>query len=407
MKKHNLRNTLLLFAGIGLGTSVLPGCSENKRTVESESATTQTTQSNETNMNIQKQSFGQTQEGNQVELYTLKNQKGMQVQITNYGAIVTSILTPDRTGNMGDVVLGFNSLSGYTSDTYLKSGPYFGAIVGRYGNRIAKGKFTLDGQQYTLATNNGPNHLHGGIKGFDKVVWQAEEVAGQQALKLTYVSKDGEEGYPGNLTTTVTYTLTDDSQLRIDYEATTDKATPINLTNHSYFNLAAGQAEDALKHILMLNADRYTVVNATLIPTGELRLVKGTVMDFTTPTAIGARIKQVEGGGYDHNYVLKEANGSMKLAATVYEPTSGRFMEVLTTEPGIQFYSGNFLDGSLTGKGNTTYKKHYGFCLETQHFPDSPNQPKFPSTILKPGDTYRTSTAYKFSVKDPEEKPAP
>jgi aldose 1-epimerase len=405
MKNRNVRNTLLLFAGLGLGASALPGCSESNR--KAESTTTETTQTNDTtSMTIQKQSFGQTKEGTEVQLYTLKNQAGMQVQITNYGAIVTSILTPDKTGKVGDVVLGFDSVGGYTSDAYLKSGPYFGAIVGRFGNRIAKGKFTIDGQQYTLATNNGANHLHGGIKGFDKVVWQAEEVPGQNALKLTYLSKDGEEGYPGNLTTTVTYTLTDDNELRIDYEATTDKATPVNLTNHSYFNLGAGQAEDALQHILMINADRYTVVDATLIPTGELRPVKGTVMDFTIPTAIGARIKEVE-GGYDHNYVLKDADGTMKLAASVYEPTSGRFMEVHTTEPGIQFYSGNFLDGSLTGKGNTTYKKHYGFCLETQHFPDAPNQPKFPSTILKPGDTYRTSTAYKFSVKEQEERPAP
>jgi len=395
MKKRNVRNTFLLLAGLGLGTSVLPGCSENKRTAEN----TETTETNQSNMNIQKQSFGQTSEGTEVQLYTLKNQAGMQVQITDYGATVTSIITPDKNGKAGDVVLGFDSVSSYTSDAFTKSNPYFGAIVGRYGNRIAKGKFTLDGKEYTLATNNGPNHLHGGKKGFDRVVWQAEEVPGQQALKLTYVSKDGEEGYPGTLTSTVTYTLTDDNQLRIDYEATTDKATPINLTNHSYFNLGAGQAEDALQHILMLNADRYTVVDATLIPTGELRPVKGSVMDFTTPTAIGARLNQVE-GGYDHNYVLKDSDGSMKLAATVYEPTSGRYMEVTTTEPGIQFYSGNFLDGTLTGKNNTTYKKHYGFCLETQHFPDSPNQPSFPSTILKPGDTYRSTTAYKFSVKD-------
>ena len=404
MKKKQIRITLLLWLGLGLGTSMLPGCSENKRVAENSSTETSHTNpdsssTNPNHMNTPAQSFGQTPECTQVQLYTLQNQQGMQVQITNYGATVTSLITPDKAGKAGDVVLGFDQVTGYTSDAFTKSNPYFGAIVGRYGNRIAKGKFTLNGKEYTLATNNGANHLHGGKKGFDRVVWQAQELPEQNALKLTYVSKDGEEGYPGTLTTTVTYTLTQDNQLRIDYAATTDKATPINLTNHSYFNLAAGQAQDALQHQLMIKADRYTVVDASLIPTGELRPVKGTVMDFTTPTAIGARINQVA-GGYDHNYVLNNVDGSMKLAAAVYEPTSGRYMEVFTTEPGIQFYSGNFLDGSLTGKNNTTYQQHYGFCLETQHFPDSPNQPKFPSTILQPGASYQTSTAYKFSVKD-------
>jgi aldose 1-epimerase len=397
MKKSNMRHTLLLLAGLGISAPTLYSC--NSKSTKTEETTTNSKEETKSDMSIQKESFGKTKEGTEIQLYTLRNENGMQVKITNYGGIVTSIITPDKNGKPGDVVLGFDKGEDYMSDAYLKSGPYFGALIGRYGNRIAKGKFTLDGKTYTLAKNNGENHLHGGLKGFDKVVWQAEEVPGQQALKLTYVSKDGEEGYPGTLTTHVTYTLTPDNQLRIDYEATTDKATPINLTNHSYFNLGAGQAPDALGHILTINADRYTVVDANLIPTGELRPVKGTVMDFTKPTAIGARLAQVE-GGYDHNYVLSNTDGSMKQAATVYEPTSGRFMEVSTTEPGIQFYSGNFLDGSLTGKNNTTYKKHYGFCLETQHFPDSPNQPKFPSTILKPGDTYRTSTAYKFSVKD-------
>jgi aldose 1-epimerase len=395
MKKRNI-TTLLLAAGLGLsGTALLESCKSKDTTQEQSTETTEAQKS----MSIKKESFGKTKEGTEVQLYTLSNEKGMQVKITNYGGTITSLLTPDKQGKPGDVVLGFDSMEGYQSDAYLKSGPYFGALIGRYGNRIAKGKFTLDGKEYTLATNNGPNHLHGGKVGFDKVVWTAEE-AGDNALKLTYVSKDGEEGYPGTLTTTVTYTLTNDNELRIDYEATTDKATPVNLTNHSYFNLAAGQAEDALQHVLTINADRYTVVDQALIPTGELRPVAGTVMDFTKPTAIGARIAQVEGGGYDHNYVLQNADGSMKLAATVYEPASGRVMEVHTTEPGIQFYSGNFLDGSITGKGNTVYKKHYGFCLETQHFPDSPNQPKFPSTILKPGETYKTSTIYKFAVRD-------
>jgi aldose 1-epimerase len=394
MKKRNL-TTLLLAAGLGLsGTTLLESCKSKESTTE-QSAQTEV----QASMNIKKEPFGKTKEGTEVQLYTLQNAKGMQVKITNYGATITSILTPDKNGKPGDVVLGFDTMEGYQGEAYTKSGPYFGAAIGRYGNRIAKGKFTLDGKQYTLATNNGPNHLHGGKVGFDKVLWTAEE-AGANVLKFTYVSKDGEEGYPGTLTTTVTYSLTEDNELKIDYTATTDKATPVNLTNHSYFNLAAGAAEDALQHVVTLNADRYTVVDQALIPTGELRPVAGTVMDFTKPTPIGTRIAQVEGGGYDHNYVLNQADGSLKPAATVYEPVSGRVMEVLTTEPGIQFYSGNFLDGSITGKGNTVYKKHYGFCLETQHFPDSPNQPSFPSTILKPGDTLRSSTIYKFSVRD-------
>jgi aldose 1-epimerase len=395
MKKRNL-STLLLAAGLGLGSAtLLTNCKGKETTTEQSTGTTEA----QTSMSIKKESFGKTKDGTEVQLYTLSNEKGMQVKITNYGATVTTILTPDKQGKAGDVVLGFDSMEGYQSPAYTKSGPYFGAAIGRYGNRIAKGKFTLDGKEYTLATNNGANHLHGGIVGFDKVIWTAEE-AGSNALKFSYVSKDGEEGYPGTLTTTVTYTLTDDNELKIDYEATTDKATPVNLTNHSYFNLAAGAAADALQHVVTLHADRYTVVDESLIPTGELRPVAGTVMDFTKPTAIGARITQVAGGGYDHNYVLRDTTGTMKLAATVYEPTSGRVMEVHTTEPGIQFYSGNFLDGSLTGKGNTGYKKHYGFCLETQHFPDSPNQPSFPSTILQPGDTFKSSTIYKFSVRD-------
>ncbi len=355
-------------------------------------------------MKIKKESFGKSKEGEEAFQYTLTNEKGMEVKISNYGATITSIMVPDKNGKMGDVVLGFDSLGGFQSEAYTKSNPYFGAIVGRYGNRIAKGKFTIDGTEYTLATNNGPNHLHGGNKGYDKVFWNAEEVPGQNALRMTYLSKDMEEGYPGNLNVTVTYTLTNDNELKIDYEATTDKATPVNLTNHAYFNLAAGQAKDALDHVLMINADKYTVVDETLIPTGENRAVAGTPMDFTKPTVIGERISAVE-GGYDHNYVLNNGEGDSKLAATVYEPTTGRYMEVFTTEPGIQFYSGNFLDGTLTGKGNTTYSKHYGFCLETQHFPDSPNQNDFPSTILRPGEKLTSSTTYKFSVKEsaPEE----
>ena len=344
---------------------------------------------------MKKEAFGKTGDGTPVDLFTLNNGKGMTVKITNYGAIVTSIVVPDSAGQAGDVVLGFDSLSGY-----LKEPPYFGAIVGRYGNRIAKGRFKLDGKEYKLATNNGPNHLHGGLKGFDKVVWQAKELNTDRepSLQLTYQSKDGEEGYPGNLSVTAVYTLTGDNELKIDYTATTDKATPINLTNHSYFNLAAGKAENALQHQMMIAADRYTVVDATLIPTGELRPVKGTSFDFTTPHSIGERIEKVEGGGYDHNYVLNHAEGQFGRVARVHDPLSGRVMEVYTDQPGVQFYSGNFLDGSLTGKGGAQYVKHYGFCLETQHFPDSPNQPQFPSTLLKPGETYRTATTYKFST---------
>ncbi len=386
---------VLLFFAICLIS--LGSCSQNKEE-STDNSTAQATDStkqatNETTpMNVKKETFGKTKEGTEVNLYTLTNGNGMTVKITNYGGIVTSIVTRDKNGNPGDVVLGFDSLSGY-----LVEHPYFGALIGRYGNRIAKGKFTLEGKEYTLATNNGPNHLHGGIKGFDKVVWTPEEV--NNGLKLTYVSKDGEEGYPGTLTTTVIYTLNDNNELRIAYEARTDEATPLNLTNHSYFNLAAGQAENALNHVLFLQADSFTVVNETLIPTGELRPVKSSAMDFTTPQAIGKRIKQVP-GGYDHNFVLTKKRGEMSLAATVYEPTSGRVMEVYTTQPGVQFYSGNFLDGSLTGKGDKKYVKHYGFCLETQHFPDSPNQPKFPNTVLKPGETYKHNTMYKFSAEN-------
>jgi aldose 1-epimerase len=348
-------------------------------------------------------SFGKLNDGTEVQLYTLTNAHGMKVTITNFGGTVTSILVPDRTGKLGDVVLGFDNARGYQSPEFLKSGPYFGGLIGRYGNRIKAGRFTLDGKAYQLATNNGANHLHGGKRGFDKVVWQGQRGTSPdgQTLTLTYVSKDGEEGYPGNLTVTVVYTLTPDNALRLDYTATTDKATPVNLTNHSYFNLNHGAAKDALGHELMLDADRFTVVADDLIPTGELRPVVGTPMDFRQPHAIGERIGQVPGakpGGYDHNWVLTKAAGLRK-AASVYEPVTGRTMDVLTDQPGIQFYSGNFLDGTLTGKGGTTYGPHYGFCLETQHFPDSPNQATFPSTILRPGETLRSTTVYRFGVR--------
>ncbi|MCB2379890.1 galactose mutarotase [Hymenobacter sp. BT635] len=346
-------------------------------------------------------SFGHTQDGTEVQLYTLRNAQGVQVSITNYGGTVTSLLTPDKSGQLGDIVLGFDDVSGYQSPEYQKAGPYFGALIGRFGNRIKGGKFTLDGKEYTLATNNGPNHLHGGPKGFDKVVWQAEPgtSADGPTLTLKYLSKDGEEGYPGNLQVTAVYTLTDRNELRIDYSATTDKATPVNLTNHSYFNLSLGQSEDVLEHEVTLHASRYTVVDDTLIPTGELRPVPGTPFDFSSPRYIGARIAEVP-GGYDHNWVLSQARaGELHVAALVYDFASGRTLQVTTTEPGVQFYTGNFLDGSLRGKGGTVYGKHAGFCLETQHFPDSPNQPGFPSTTLQPGQTLQSTTIYTFGVR--------
>ncbi len=355
-------------------------------------------QDQQQSISIKKQPFGTTRDGAEATLFTLTNRNGMQVKITDYGATVVAILVPDKYGTIEDVVLGFDEIGGYQSNAYLKDGPYFGAIVGRFGNRIAKGRFTLNGKEYQLATNNGPNHLHGGNKGFDKVMWQAEPLLSENAVKFIYTSSDGEEGYPGNLHVVVTYSLTDSNELVIDYEAETDKLTPVNLTNHSYFNLAAGKAENILNHELYLNADRYTVVDDTLIPTGDNREVAGTAMDFTTPKPIGAALNEVE-GGYDHNFVLNISSEKMKLAAAVVEPESGRMLEVYTTQPGVQFYSGNFLDGSLTGKGNVKYVKHYGFCLETQHFPDSPNQPHFPNTILQPGEKYQESTVYRFSVK--------
>jgi len=339
--------------------------------------------------------FGRLSDGTAVELYTLTNAGGLRARIMTYGAILVSFEVKDRAGKLGDITLGYDALDGYVKVT-----PYFGAIVGRYGNRIAKGRFTLDGVEYKLAVNNGANHLHGGLKGFDKVVWKATpfEGPGARGVKLEYLSKDGEEGYPGNLSCSVTYALTDADELKLDYEASTDKATPVNLTHHSYFNLAGQGAGDVLGHELTINADHFTPVDAGLIPTGEIKAVKGTPMDFTVPQAIGARIAKVA-GGYDHNYVLNRTGQGLEPAARVYEPTTGRVMDVSTTEPGIQFYSGNFLDGTITGKAGKIYPVHAGFCLETQHFPDSPNQPKFPSTILRPGQTYKTSTIYKFSTR--------
>lgn len=344
--------------------------------------------------NMEHRPFGQTTDGEAVDLYTLTNPKGMEADISTYGGIVVSLKTPDRTGKFADVELGFDDLKGY-----LASSPYFGALVGRYGNRIAKGKFSLDGVEYTLAKNNGENSLHGGLRGFDKRVWKAKE-ASPESLELSYLSKDGEEGFPGNLSVTVTYTLTDNNELKIDYAATTDKDTVLNLTNHSYFNLAGEGEGDILNHVVMIDADRFTPVDSGLIPTGELRSVEGTPFDFRKPHAIGERInstdeQMVYGKGYDHNFVLNRTGASLELAARVSDPKTGRVMEVLTTQPGLQFYTSNTL-GATKGKGGKVYGLHSAFCMETQHFPDSPNHPDFPTTELKPGEHYQTTTMYRF-----------
>ena len=350
---------------------------------------------------ITKEIFGQI-DSNQVELYTITNPGRAEMTVTTYGGIITSFKLPDKNGILSDVVLGYDNLDGY-----VKNNPYFGATIGRYGNRIGEAKFSLDGNEYTLSKNDGLNTLHGGFKGFDKVIWIAEPFNGQDSagLILKYSSMDGEEGFPGNLDVTVTYTLTEDNTFRIDYLATTDKATIVNLTHHTYWNFADAGKSDILKHELMINADSYTPVDKNLIPTGIIEPVKDTPMDFTNPHAIGDNIntdyEQLKiAGGYDHNWVLNKAEeGTMSLAATVYEPTTGRFMEILTEEPGIQFYSGNFLDGSITGKNGDVYNFRNGFCLETQHYPDSPNKPEFPSVVLRPGEVYKTTTIHKFSVK--------
>jgi aldose 1-epimerase len=347
---------------------------------------------------VKRTAFGTMPDGKPVEQFTLTNATGIELKAISYGGIITSLRVPDRAGRMDDIVLGFDTLAGY-----LKNDPFFGAIIGRYGNRIGKGQFTLDGKTYKLATNNGPNHLHGGNKGFDKVLWTAEPIAGSNAIAFTRTSPDGEEGYPGNLRVRVTYTLTDANELIVEYRATTDKPTPVNLTQHSYFNLAGPASGDILAHELMLNADRYTPVDDALIPTGELAPVAGTPFDFRKPTAIGARINadhpQLKAGkGYDHNWILNRKGAGLQTAARVTDPKTGRTLEVATTEPGIQFYAGNFLDGTLTGKAGAVYKHRTGFCLETQHFPDSPNQPKFPTTTLRPGREYRTRTVFTFGV---------
>lgn len=378
---------IITVASLGILTASLAGC-------ESMANTSKGT--------ITKTDFGKTPDGQAVELYTLRNSKGMEATIMTYGGIVTSLKVPDKNGKFDDVVLGYDNLGGY-----LTNSPYFGALIGRYGNRIANGKFSLDGQTYTLAINNPPNSLHGGVKGFDKVVWT---VAGAEVgehgpkLELTYFSKDGEEGYPGNLKVKATYTVTEDNALQLKFKATTDKDTVCNLTHHSYFNFAGNG--DVLGHVVQINADKFTPVDSGLIPTGELAPVAGTPFDFRTPTAIGAHINETNNeqikfaGGYDDNWVLnKKTAGELSLAARVSEPTTGIAMEVWTTSPGLQFYTGNFLDGTITGKGGRVYQKRDAFCMEPQCFPDSPNHPAFPTTELKPGETYKNTIIYKFSVE--------
>ncbi len=347
----------------------------------------------------EREPFGKTEEGIAVELFTLTNPQGLEAKITNYGGIVVSLLVPDRKGDRRDVVLGHERL-----EDYLDNSPYFGCLVGRYGNRIANGRFTLDGTEYELARNNGNNHLHGGIRGFDKAAWQTSTSTSEagEALELKYVSPDGEEGYPGTLSVRVVYTLTLDNALRIDYSATTDKPTVVNLTHHSYFNLRGAGTGDILGHEVQILAKRFTPVNEGLIPTGELRPVAGTPLDFTQPIALGARIENkdeqlVRAGGYDHNFVLDSGGGALALAARVVDPQSGRVMEVLTTEPAIQLYTGNFLESDIAGKDDQRYGHRHGLCLEAQHFPDSPNQPSFPSTVLRPGEEYTQTTLYRFS----------
>jgi len=352
---------------------------------------------------ISEMPFGTTEAGESVTLYTFSNNNGMEVSIMNYGGIITHLKVPDKNGVVEDVVLGFDNLA-----DYQKGSPYFGAIVGRYGNRIANGKFTLDGKEYTLVQNNGENHLHGGLVGFDKVVWEAETFENENGagLKLRYLSKDMEEGYPGNLNVLVTYTIKKNNEIQIDYEATTDKTTVVNITQHSYFNLTGNAKRDILDHEVMIKSDNLIPVDAGLIPTGDLMPVEGTPFDFNTLTRVGGRIdddhEQIKlGGGYDHCWVLnKSSQDALEWTIKAVDPESGRVLELATTEPGVQFYTGNFLDGSLTGKGGVVYKKRYGLCFEPEHYPDSPNQPNFPSVVLNPGEKYQTTTVWKFGVVD-------
>ncbi len=341
--------------------------------------------------------FGKATTGEPVDAFILTNKRGLRAKLTNWGACLVEMHTPDRNGALADITLGFDTL-----DRYLVKHPHFGVTTGRFANRIALGKFTLDGTTHSLAINNGPNHLHGGPTGFHARVWKAEPLEKENAVRFSYVSADGEEGFPGKLSVTVTYTLTDDDELRLDYEATTDKPTVLNLTNHAYWNLAGACEGDVLGTEVTLRASRYIVVDATAIPTGEIAPVAGTPMDFTKPKTLGRDFAQIGGtpGGYDHCYVIDHAAaGALTLAAEAYEPKTGRVLKVSTTEPGIQLYTGNFLDGSVVGKGGKACKKNYGFCLETQHYPDSPNRPNFPTTVLRPGQTFRSTTVHHFSAR--------
>jgi len=383
------KTTIYVLLALGAGAAFLAGCASDSHTRDSFDY-------------IKKEPFGKMPDGQAVPIYTLHNKNSVEARITTYGGILVSLKVPDKYGQMGDVVLGYDNL-----DSYIKNSPYFGALIGRYGNRIAKGHFTLDGQTYTLVTNNYPNALHGGLRGFDKRVWSVATEGGTSSdgpqLVLTYVSKDGEEGYPGNLKVTATYTLTDDNAIRLEYTATTDKDTVLNLTQHSYFNLSG--KGNILNHKVTILADRFTPVDSTLIPTGELKPVEGTPFDFRTPTAIGARLGQEDeqlkfGGGYDHNWVINKEFGKLALMAKVYSPETGRVLEVLSTEPGLQFYSGNFLDGTITGKGGWVYEHRAAFCMEPQHYPDSPNKPEFPTVELKPGQVYHNTIIYRFSIQN-------
>jgi aldose 1-epimerase len=374
---------LMLLLGAGVCAVCLAGCAAPRPSASP----------------ISKQPFGKTPDGQTVELYTLRNSKGAEATIMTYGGIVVSLKVPDKNGQMGDVVLGYDNLDGYVKN----NSPYFGALIGRYGNRIGAAKFTLEGKTYTLAANNGPNSLHGGLKGFDKVMWKAKPLT-DAALELTYLSKDGEEGFPGNLEVTAVYTLTEDNALRVGFTAKAEKATVCNLTQHSYFNLRGQGNGDILGHEVYINSDKTTPVDKELITTGGYAPVDGTPFDFRKPTTIGARIDNPDtqlqyGPGYDHNWVINKPFGKLGLQARVYEPTSGRVMEVWSTEPGLQFYAGNFLDGTITGKGGKVYQRRTGFAMEPQHYPDSPNKPMFPTTELKPGQTYKNTIVYKFSVK--------
>ena len=382
---------LIMLAAAGLGAACLVGCAAMTHS----------------NSSITKADFGKTPDGTPVEIYTLHNSKGAEAHIMTYGGIVQKLTMPDKNGQFADVVLGFDTLDGYTNPKYTGACPYFGALIGRYGNRIGGAKFTLEGQTYTLATNNGPNSLHGGIKGFDKVVWSVVNAdVGPEGprLVLNYLSKDGEEGFPGNLNVTATYTLTDDNALKLTYAATTDKPTVVNLTQHSYFNLHGQGNGDILDLLVYINSDKTTPVDSGLITTGDFADVAGTPFDFRTPTAIGARINDPDkvlqyGPGYDHNWVVNKPFGQFGLMARVTDPVSGRVLEVWSDEPGLQFYAGNFLDGTLTGKDGKVYQRRSAFAMEPQHYPDSPNKPSWPTVELKPGETYHNTIEYKFSAE--------